>query len=333
MRKKHQTALLHAIAFSLLFLVLFAGVSHVLQRKSLVEPWNMTTKIAGFYNEPEQEFEVLFFGSSHAYASFQPLTLYQETGIKSYVFATQKQPIWATYHYMVEAFKTQQPALAVVEVNMIPDQNQYLDEGTNHSYLDDLPFSRNKLELIWATAPEGERAPYVVPFIKYHTRWEEMGWSDLTYRASTQRDPLRGYVLLPDTDKVPEQDDLSQVTASTIPEKNRFYLEQIVELCAEKGIELWLVKAPSNPRADQQAGILAVEAWTKANGIVFDDFNRSVDEIGLDATVFYDQNHLDGTGAERFTRWFAKLLQERYPLLQATPDDALWQADLAQQQS
>lgn len=329
MSKQNKTAILRGLAFLLVFLVLFAGVDHVMRRKSLVGPWNMTTKVAGFYNEPADEFEVMFFGSSHAYASFQPLTIYEETGVKSYVFATQKQPIWATYHYMVEAFKTQTPALAVVEVNMIPDAQEYLDEGTNHSYLDDLPFSMNKLALIEATAPEGERAPYVLPFLKYHARWDELGLKDFTYRAADQQDDLKGYVLLPDTEAVPVYEDLSEVEVGTIPEKNLGYIEKIAALCAQKGVELWLVKAPSNPLPDQVAGIWAVEEWAKENGVPFDDFNRSFTEIGLTPEVFYDQAHLDAAGAETFTRWFSGLLTERYPGLSAAPDDPAWEDAMA----
>ena len=324
MSKQNKAAILRGLAFLLVFLVLFAGVDHVMRRKSLVGPWNMTAKVAGFYNEPEDEFEVMFFGSSHAYASFQPLTIYEETGVKSYVFATQKQPIWATYHYMVEAFKTQTPALAVVEVNMVPDAQAYLDEGTNHSYLDDLPFSTNKLELIAVTAPEGERAPYVLPFLKYHARWSELGPKDFTYRAADQQDDLKGYVLLPDTEAVPVYEDLSEVETGTIPEKNLGYIEKIRALCAEYGVALWLVKAPSNPLADQVAGIWAVEEWAAENNVTFDDFNRSFTEIGLTPEMFYDQAHLDAVGAETFTRWFAELLMERYPDLAADPGDQSW---------
>ena len=86
MSKQNKTALLRGLAFLLVFLVLYAGVDHIFRRKSLAAPWNMTTKVAGFYNEPENEFEVMFFGSSHAYASFQ----------KSFVFGSVKLRMWAS---------------------------------------------------------------------------------------------------------------------------------------------------------------------------------------------------------------------------------------------
>lgn len=51
----------------------------------------------------------MFFGPSHAYAAFSPLAIWEETGIRSYVFATQQQPLWATYTYIKEALKKQSP--------------------------------------------------------------------------------------------------------------------------------------------------------------------------------------------------------------------------------
>ena len=89
---------------TLIFLVLLGlcllPLNRVLERKSLAPPWDMTNKVSGFYNEKENQFEVMFFGPSHAYAAFSPLEIWAETGIKSYVFATQQQPLWATYTYI-----------------------------------------------------------------------------------------------------------------------------------------------------------------------------------------------------------------------------------------
>ena len=48
-------------------------VSRVMARKSLEGAWDMTNKVGGFYNEEEDQFEVMFFGPSHAYAAFSPL--------------------------------------------------------------------------------------------------------------------------------------------------------------------------------------------------------------------------------------------------------------------
>lgn len=98
--KKNVRFFVSALAFILLLWAVLVPVQRVLARKSLEGPWDMTNKIGGFYNEQENQFDVMFFGPSHAYAAFSPLVIWEETGIKSYVFATQQQPLWATYTYI-----------------------------------------------------------------------------------------------------------------------------------------------------------------------------------------------------------------------------------------
>ena len=77
------------VVFLLLLALILVPVQRVMARKSLSGTWDMTNKVAGFYNEEEDQFEVMFFGPSHAYAAFSPLVIWEETGVKSYVFSTQ----------------------------------------------------------------------------------------------------------------------------------------------------------------------------------------------------------------------------------------------------
>ena len=86
---KNKKFFLQAVAFCLIFAATFFPIQEVFARKSLEKPWDMTNKISGFYNEPENEFSVMIFGSSHAYASFSPLVIWKQTGVYSFVFANQ----------------------------------------------------------------------------------------------------------------------------------------------------------------------------------------------------------------------------------------------------
>lgn len=316
-----------------LFLALLCGLlflcSRVLMRKSLYGAWDMTNKIAGFYNEPEDEFDVLFFGGSHAYASFSPLELWHETGVKSYVFATQQQPMWATYHYILEALKTQSPSLIVLEVQTMTLTEDYAEPSVVHSCLDDLPFSANKLALIGVSAAGTDRLEYLFPLVKYHERWSELRDCDFTFRRADARDPYKGYVLLPETGFVPTR--YEAPAYEVLPhQKSLDYLMKIVSLCRDRDIDLWLVKTPSNPEPEQQAVFRALERELAPEGLSLNDFSRDPDAFGLVLeTDYYDQHHLNGVGARKFTDVFAALLTERCPALRTDPDDPRWQADYA----
>jgi len=325
MEKAKRTASIALFLAILSALLLLCG--RVLARKSLSGAWDMTNKIAGFYNEPEEEFDVMFFGGSHAYASFSPLELWHETGVKSYVFATQQQPMWATYHYILEALKTQSPSVIVLDVQTMVLTEDYSDAAVVHSYLDDLPLSTNKLALIGVSGEGEALAEYLFPLIKYHDRWDELTAADFTFDRNTVRDPLKGYVLLSETGFVPTRYDAPAYDV-LLHQKSLDYLLKIADLCRERGIDLWLVKTPSNPETEQQAVFRTLEKALAQEGLALNDFNASFDEIGLSLeTDYYDQHHLNAAGARKFTDWFAARMTERFQDLDTDPENTLWQAD------
>ncbi len=294
------------IAFVLVLASVFSVCDRILSRKSIGGWWNVTEKIDGFYNSPKNEYDVIFFGSSNAYCSFNPLVIWEKTGVKSYVFATQQQPVWATYHYMVDAFERQSPDVAVMDILMLSHNDEYYDDGVNYTFCDNMPFSKNKLELIWASAPKGERFNLACRFMKYHSRWNELAKEDFLYKKSEMRDYSKGFCMLTSTFSEAERQDISGIKDSAqLSEKNLLYLNKIIDLCEEKGVELLLVKTPSNATAEEKRYYNAVEAIAKKREVDFFDYNLSYEEIGLDLkTDFYDETHLNIKGAAKFSEYF-----------------------------
>lgn len=321
--------LLSGLALLLILVLTAAPITWLFARKSLDPPWDMTNKIGGFYNEPRGEFTVMFFGSSHIYASLSPLELWHDTGVKSYVFATQLQPMWATYTYVKEALKYQSPQLLVVECNMMGNDTEYHDDGVNFSFMDDLRFSLDKIALARVSAPKGQRAPLIWNFMKYHGRWDELEDADWDTRPSGLHDPYKGYVLLPGQYVRPETIPPADGETGELTEKNRYWLEQIVSLCRSRGVELWLIKAPSNTALEetQQEKMAAVSGEAATLGVPFDDFNDRYADMGLTLDDFYDQRHLNSTGAVKFTDYLAYELSRRYPDLFVDSEDPAWEAD------
>ena len=324
---------------TVLFLVLLALILVPLQgimvHKSLSGTWDMTNKVAGFYNEEEDQFEVMFFGPSHAYAAFSPLVIWEETGIKSYVFSTQQQPLWATYTYIKEALKTQSPALIVLECRMaLGDKEYYMEEGDDkavtYPYMDDLPLSWNKVELAVQSAPEPEeRFGLLFNFMMYHSRWNDLHREDFIFRRDEARDPYKGFVMLEPQEPLQPRPASETVTqAVPLLEKNQYWLEEIIKLCQEEGIELWLIKSPSNLELEEKALLNTVEETARRYNVPFHDFNVDYADIGLDESMFFDAHHLDALGAGKFSRYFAHILQSARPNLKTDSGDPVWAADL-----
>lgn len=331
--KDTQKFFVKTVAFLVLLGLILYPVQKVMARKSLDRPWDMTNKVGGFYNE-EDRFEVMYFGPSHAYAAFSPLAIWEETGVKSYVLATQQQPMWATYTYVKEALKTQSPALVVVEFRMaFSDQEYFAEKDTipvSYAYMDDLALSWDKVKLAGQSAPDWEsRFGLLFNFMMYHSRWKEMHRSDFTFRRSQVRDPHKGFVMLAPQETPQPRPPIETVGGTTpLLEKNQYWLEEIIKLCQEKGVELWLIKTPCNLELEEKPMLNTVKATAERYNVPFHDFNEDYYSMGLTQDMFYDAHHLDALGADRFSRYFAGVLAVARPNLETDPDNVAWAADL-----
>lgn len=301
------------LIFVVIFVLVFSFLQNLFCRKTLNGAWNHTQKISGFYNEPQNEFDVIFFGSSNTYCSFNPLVMYNENGIKSYVFASQQQPVWASYAYMKEALKTQKPKLMVMDVLMFSKDDEYYDDGVNYSYMDDIPLSLNKIELALASAEKKEDCfGLVCNFVKYHSRWNELTQEDYTFKRSQTHDYLKGYVLLEDTFKETTPPKTDVVEEKPIGSKQMKYFEKIVKLAKDENVPLLLVKTPSNATQDEQKSFNFIKKLAESYGVEFVNYNFNYSQIGLDMQQdFYDKSHLNYKGAEKFTRFFANEIKDK----------------------
>ena len=111
-------------------------------------------------------------------------------------------------------------------------------------------------------------------------------------------------------------------------EKNQYWLEEIIKLCQEKGVELWLIKTPCNLELEEKPMLNTVKATAERYNVPFHDFNEDYCAIGLTQDMFYDAHHLDALGADRFSRYFAGVLAVARPNLETDPDNVAWAADL-----
>ena len=160
------------ICLSLIFISIFltglVELNNIFIRKSLAKPWDMGNKIGGYFNEKD-DFDIFFLGTSHSYCSFNPLLIYENTGFKSYVLASQLQPFNATYYYLKEVLKRDKPKIIFVDIQALIFFIEE-DDAIIHSYLDYLPMSMNKLMMILKIVPNKYKAQNLLPVSYTHLR-------------------------------------------------------------------------------------------------------------------------------------------------------------------
>jgi hypothetical protein len=283
--------------------------------------------------ETPHTIDVLFVGSSHVFTGINPNVLWLDDGIAAFNFGSQGQPMYVSYHYIIEALKTQSPTVIVLDVLYAcwEHENGYYMPNWQGIF-SAFPFSANKLNMVSASIAPDERVSHIIDLIYFHDRWRDIGKDSLPYsdQAYAEKDIYRykGYYaasnLIFRTGDIPA-DYNSAIYPSTaelgeLPEKNRLYLLKIIELAKEEGIALVLIKTPTLipfTEEDEQKAYNTVGRIATENQIPFIDFNKDEyrEAMGFDfATDLYDDNHLNISGAEKLSKYIATLLKANYNL-------------------
>lgn len=254
--------------------LVLCALTVLLKDKRVTFDYDTTRKVKGFYAEEKNSLDFVFVGSSQMFTSVVPAVLWQEYGITSYDFGANEQPMYLSYYYIKEALNYQQPKAVVLEVSYCKGLD-YTHEGVHHINLDDLKMGPVKLEAIFDIIPAGERLPYIFELAKYHDTWPDLNKDALEYIVSDKQNPYKGYT--PSVEGVPDggifNEEIGKVTeCAELPEFSVNYMEKIIALCEEKGVDLVFLKTP-NDHIDNQPYYNAVADLAKEHEIPYLNLN------------------------------------------------------------
>ncbi len=278
-----------------------------------------TTIVDGFYAEKRNDIDLVVIGSSNSFCTVDPIVLYEEYGIAAYDFGSSSQPMNLSVLYLREALKTQQPKVVALEINMMTsDSVSSRGEAGLRWGFTNIPLSVDKLRCIYQSLGEvnAEYFTYVFPVFRYHNRWKELSKTDYTYFYKDKTNYTKGYL---ETQAVSETavnlTDYGFEGEAWIEEENVACLDEMVQLCRQKNVELLLFKSPTENWHRYETA--AVSALAGARGLQFVDFNElySDGKIELDmAADFRDSQHLNDSGAQKVTRYLGGYIRENYEL-------------------
>lgn len=214
--------------------------------------WGATDRYNQFYEMEENSIDVLFLGSSVVANAISPQEIYDDYGIRSYNLASSGQSIFFNYFWLKEALKTQSPKVVVLDTKFMfpvyPDSALNAPEGTYRECSNCMHWSSDKVEMINEICKydkEQDKLSYFLTNLMYHDRWTELAEIDINGDL-TEGDKLKGQsIITAYSDAVYDAfvPDGSTAKAETVPVMDE-YLEKIVNLCKDNGIQLVLVTYP-----------------------------------------------------------------------------------------
>ena len=313
--------------FLIVLALVLVSVCHVLKPKNDDGIYDMEL----FYELPENSVEVLVLGSSHAYCGFNTGVLWREQGIPAYILAGSQQPMWNSYHCLVEALKYQKPSLVVLEGYMTYIDTPYRDDSMVIRNTFGMRWSRNKIEAIKASAPRDRWIDFLLSYTQYHTRYNDLTFRDiLPYQDDVMYENWKGTTLKFNTEakETPQVADVSE--RDPLEPRTEEYYRKILQLCTEKDVPLLVVCTPYATTPEKQMRFNTAADIAAEYGVPFVDCNVMYDEVGMDfATDMADDGHLNAPGAAKFTSWFGQYLADHYDIPDHRGDDAYetWEKD------
>lgn len=290
------------------------------------EVWSTSSTAAGFYQLPENSLDVLALGSSQMAADFVPQVLYDEYGLTSYSLTSNQQNLLLSYYWLLDALETQSPKVVLLDTYLlhdyVPEEPLNCTESGIRKVLDYMPWGRAKLQAVLDVAaldPKQDGWSYLFTNIRYHTRWQGLTQLDFSGKELETQTQLKGFVVLNEAGSAHDwyttfQEDLT-VEGEGMQPLMVEYLDRIVELCREEGIQLILIKTPTGKQT--QARNRDTTQYAQDKGVPFLDFNLEENYQALGYEFVQDMadwEHANPRGAVKITRYLGQMLRQEYGL-------------------
>lgn len=306
------------IAIVVVLIVIFAFLNRLFEPKyatSLVEG----SMIAQYYNEPKDH-EVIFIGDCEVYANISPMVMYEQEGIKAYVRGSSQQLIWQSYYILEETLKYEKPKVVVLNVNAMRygKNSSEVSEAYNRLTIDQMKWSKEKINIIYDSKTEEETfISYIFPIFRYHSRYDKLQKEDFEYLMKRKDNTYNGFLVNKNIKALTNLPTKRELANYSLPNECFNYLDKITKRCKENNIELVLIKAPSMYPYWYEEYDKQIKEYAKQNNLDYYNLKENVEEVGIDYKVdTYDGGlHLNLTGATKLSTYFAKILKEKYNLI------------------
>lgn len=272
-------------------------------------------------SENKQTYDIIFFGNSHSYNSFDPRIFETELNLKSINLSGPAQRLVSTQVVANMVLKEAKPNLAIVNVFelSINENNRQKLQDSQLLSLDYIPFSWEKIKAVHTIYPITEWPSIFSQTIRFHRTWDEPKDPQGHYIFPKKYDHYKGYISLPE-----KMDSTALLTSKKKYQAAKYKpkklndvqlkrIDNIIDLFKKNEVEVLFVNAPSYA-SDYSLihktynKLIKEYLMTKGHTILdFNDFKNLLD-LGLDD--FRNANHLNRSGAIKVSSYLANYIKD-----------------------
>lgn len=273
--------------------------------------------------EADETYEVQVYGSCHSYTSFDALYFQETYGTSSYVMANPGEIIPSTYLRMKERFKIDVPSVVLLDIWGLNAYETYSTRSDIFDYyfpvnIERIPFSLEKLEVIMDyESLDLVSESFAITKYKDRILNGELVAADFDYEFSKDfyyemavRSEHNGLAAYTDAtvldDYWEKQPDIGEDEQLAYEADIMKYVEKIIDLCEQNGVELIFYRAPYISTENELRKANWFGDYCESRGILFLDLEEEM-EFDL-STDFLDYHHLNASGARKATMFLSQYI-------------------------
>lgn len=283
------------------------------------------------YFDKDEDYDVLFLGSSKVINGFFPMQLYKDYGITSFNFGAHSNLIPSTFWLFKNIIKEKTPKLIVVDCYGLDSEYKYATPEFLHSWMDIMPFSLTKVQGIMDLMNDSEKdkaieqgeldlsvkataSEYLWDYCIYHSRWSDLYEMNFATKSSPEKGAESRINVFP-MEKISEDTDADFDNNDT---QGCVYLRKIIEECQKRNINIILTYLPAQYSESDGVQIHMANQIAREYDVPFVDFfaNDKMD-YSID---FYDNKHLNPIGAAKVTNDIGQYIIENSYVQPANDD-------------
>lgn len=302
--------IIKVLIFLLLLIMFFYIFQEILIRKD-----DNYYKQKNIYSLKENSIDMFIIGSSHSNNGFIPKVFDDILGLNSYNMGKTGARIEQVEFLLKEYLKKQSPKIVLIEgFSFTPIAKEHFKVLANWAF-DAFDFSLNKIQAIISTT-KSNRINHIFPLFEYHERWKILEKNDLQINRK-YNDINKGWGT--SNKKLEKLDDWFNKNFSKenvireINESEKKALNNIIKICKERNIKLYIVTLPYKYQLEMNAHeMVKVNNYLIQNygsNIKILDLNREYIKNNTNSFEFIDEGHLNQEGAYKYSRIVANFIK------------------------
>ena len=313
--KRHIVNIFKILVFLIVFINFYIFLS------ILKKPINyQLDNISGIYAERKNSLDMVYIGGSAAFVYYSPIDAYQKYGIASYDYAVDSIQAEVYTTMIKELLKTQKPKVVVIDARAFQYREKTLEpnEISYRVFLRGFKYNLDRFNLINKIVPKYLKQgtlTYHLDLGLYHTE-ESIPSFRKTFNIMFDKNKNldKGFYLVPKAINIYkyDRDTKEELKIATESEK---LLNELLDYLEERKVKALFVVSPYQQIKKEKMQYNYIEKIVKSRNQDFLDANDYIDQMNLDYRYdFYNGNHVNIYGAEKYTNFLSEYLVKNYNL-------------------